>query len=107
MIILNLIALLLYDKIKVLKFLIIKIAVTFIIILFLNITFNIVKSCNPSIKDYTIIKLLSLLNINNHSEKLTKIKKKITRKYEDRLKYKRVSDNKIKKKSHLIIKLNL
>ena len=76
LIILNLIALLLYDKIKVLKFLIIKIAVTFITILFLNITFNIVKSCNPNIKDYTLIKLISIININNHSEKLTDIKKK-------------------------------
>lgn len=76
LIILNLIALLLYDKIKVLKFLIIKIAVTFITILFLNITFNIVKSCNPNIKDYTLIKLISIININNHSEKLTDIKRK-------------------------------
>ena len=66
----------LYDKIKVLKFLIIKITVTFITILFLNTTFNIVKSCNPNIKDYTLIKLISLININNHSEKLTDIKKK-------------------------------
>tara|TARA_B000000475_G_scaffold272033_1_gene271601 strand:- start:895 stop:2358 length:1464 start_codon:yes stop_codon:yes gene_type:complete len=76
MIILNLIALFLYDKIKVLKFLFIKITVIFITILFLNTTFNIVKSCNPNIKDYTIIKLLSLINLNNHSENLTKIKKK-------------------------------
>ena len=75
LIILNFISLFLYDKFKVLKFLIIKIAITFITILFLNITFNIVKSCNPNIKDYTLIKLLSLININNHSEYLTKVKK--------------------------------
>ena len=76
MIILNLIALFLFDKIKVLKFLFIKITAIFITILFLNTTFNIVKSCNPNIKDYTIIKLLSLINLNNHSEYLTTIKKK-------------------------------
>ena len=75
LIILNFISLFLYDKFKVLKFLIIKIAITFITILFLNITFNIVKSCNPNIKDYTLIKLLSLININNHSEHLTTVKK--------------------------------
>lgn len=76
MIILNLIALFLYDKIKVLKFLFIKVTTIFIIILFLNTTFNIVKSCNPNIKDYTLVKLLSIINLNNHSEYLTKIKKK-------------------------------
>lgn len=76
LIILNFIALFLYDKTKVLKFLIIKITVTLITILFLNTAFNIVKSCNPNIKDYTLIKLLSLVNVSNHSEKLTAIKKK-------------------------------
>lgn len=76
MIILNLIALFLYDKIKVLKFLFIKVTTIFIIILFLNTTFNIVKSCNPNIKDYTLVKLLSIINLNNHSKYLTKIKKK-------------------------------
>ena len=76
LIILNFIGLFLYDKTKVLKFLIIKITVTLITILFLNTAFNIVKSCNPNIKDYTVIKLLSLINVNNHSEKLTAIKKK-------------------------------
>ncbi len=99
LIILNLIASFLYDKIKVLKFLFIKITVTVIIILFLNATFNIVKSCNPSIKDYTIIKLLSLININNHSENLTKIKRKSLENMKSFEAYfsKESSDNKTKK----------
>ena len=75
LIVLNFIALFLYDKFKILKYFIIKIITVFITILFLNTTFNIVENCNPNIKDYTLIKLISLINLNNHSDQLTKVKK--------------------------------
>lgn len=75
-IILNFISIFIYDKFKVFKFFIIKISTVSVIILFLNATFNIIKNCNPHIKDYTYIKILSLININNHSINLTELKKK-------------------------------
>lgn len=71
----NIISFFLYDKIKILKTLILKFLILILTLFFLNFSFNTFhENCNPRIKDYTLIKIFSLINIFPN-EKINKMKK--------------------------------
>lgn len=61
----NIISFFLYNKINILKFFIFKIIILLLTIISLNFIFETFdKKCNPNIKDYTIIKIFSLIGIS-------------------------------------------
>ena len=61
----NIISFFLYNKINILKFFIFKIIILLLTIISLNFIFETFdKKCNPNIKDYTIVKIFSLIGIS-------------------------------------------
>ncbi len=71
----NIISFFLYDKINILKFFIFKIIILIFAIISLNFVFETTdKKCNPNIKNYTIIKIFSLIGISQN-ETINSIKK--------------------------------
>lgn len=71
----NIVSFFLYDKINILKFFIFKIIILIFAIISLNFVFETTdKKCNPNIKNYTIIKIFSLIGISQN-ETINSIKK--------------------------------
>jgi len=63
----NITSFFLYNKINILKFFIFKIIILLLTIISLNFIFETFdKKCNPNIKDYTIIKIFSLIGISQN-----------------------------------------
>ena len=74
LIFLNIISFFIFDKIFLIKSIFLKIFFLVITIYLFSFYFSTNDQCNPNIKDYTKIKIISLININDN-KKLNKIKK--------------------------------